>query len=493
MIENNLNVDISNIIDLINIKNLPEMICEYLHSKEEKSYSNLRRFYSKMFDYFSEDIKNSYLNRILKYLSSETSSDIYFIDDINEGIFDKELKSFCDDLVKVINKYEDCDNLYEKLNRKVNFIFYENDEEDNYSKIKRLNNNKKYEMFIFSLFKHAFKNYKISLPGIAGKNLYEISKTLKVDGNTYIRSLYAASSIGNDEASIQLYNAITKYDVNIATSFLLKVKENPIALWMIAFNLENNRLNKEMIQAIKMKYKYIFEISDDFIDYINISDVEYKKNKYYDVTLVMAFKMYYYCYNKYNYTKAGNSMGKLLIFDIVSYKNDRKKSIEIAKNYLKKEMHRGNINAIANLGVHFYNNPEESDYNETELKRILKTAASIGDQDANYYLGKILYDEGKYEEALIYLKDAANDNIGDAYILIGKYHELKNDNELAIENYKKAITKECYDGAYYIALLYYNLNKDNIELYKELSKEYINNYYNLFSEEIKKKADLLIK
>ena len=132
MIKDNLNVDISNIIDLINIKNLPEMICEYLHSKNEKSYSNLRKFYSKMFEYFSEDIKSSYLNRILKYLSSDTPSDIYFIDDINEGIFDKELKEFCDDLVEVINKYDDCTNLYEQLNRKINFIFYENTEDDDF-------------------------------------------------------------------------------------------------------------------------------------------------------------------------------------------------------------------------------------------------------------------------------------------------------------------------------------------------------------------------
>ena len=65
MIKDNLNVDISNIIDLINIKNLPEMICEYLHSKDEKSYSNLRKFYSKFFDYFSEDIlKNAQVIKV---------------------------------------------------------------------------------------------------------------------------------------------------------------------------------------------------------------------------------------------------------------------------------------------------------------------------------------------------------------------------------------------------------------------------------------------
>ena len=490
MLEEDLNVDISNIIDLINIRNLPEMISEYLHSKDEKKYNNLRKFYSTMLDYFNEDIKNSYLNRILKYLSSDTPSDIYFIDDINEGIFDKELTNFCNDLVKVINKYDDCTTLYEKLNRKVNFIFYENNDKDNFCEIKTYNNEEKYSMFIYNLFKHAFKNYKISLPGIAGKELYESTKTLKIDTSYYIRCLYAASSIGNDDASIQLYNTIVKYDVNIATDFLLRTKENPIVLWMLAYNLENNRLNKEMIQKIKVKYKYIFDISDDIIDNIHITD--YGKNRYYEMTLMMGYKMHYYCFKKYNYTKSGNSLGKLLLFDTVAYKNNRTESIKLGKKYLKNEMLRGNVNSITNIAIYSYKYPEDSDYTEDELKKILKTSASFGDSYGNYYLGKILYDEGKYEEALPYLNYAISKNNAHAFILLGNYNELKGNNDLAIEYYKKSIVNGCHDGAYHLALLYYSMSKSN-ELYKELCKESITAHYNLFSEEIKKKADLLLK
>ena len=490
MLEEDLNVDISNIIDLINIRNLPEMISDYLHSKEEKKYNNLRKFYSTMFDYFNEDIRNSYLNRILKYLSSDTPSDIYFIDDINEGIFDKALTNFCNDLVKIINKYDDCTTLYEKLNRKVNFIFYENNDKDNYCEIKTYNNEEKYSKFIYSLFKHAFKNYKISLPGIAGKELYENTKTLKIDTSYYIRCLYAASSIGNDEASIQLYNTIVKYDVNIATDFLLRTKENPIVLWMLAYNLENDRLNKEMIQKIKVKYKYIFDISDDFIDNIHIT--EYGKNRYYEMTLMMGYKMHYYCYKKYNYTKAGNSLGKLLLFDTVKYKDSREESIKLGKQYLKNEMLRGNVNSITNIAIYSYKNPKDSDYTEDELKKVLKTSASFGDSYGNYYLGKILYDEGKYEEALPYLNYAMSKNNARAYILLGNYNELKGNNDLAIEYYKKSMVNGCHDGAYHLALLYYNMSKSN-ELYKELCKETITTHYNLFSDEIKKKADLLLK
>ena len=334
---------------------------------------------------------------------------------------------------------------------------------------------------MFGLFKHAFKNYKISLPGIAGKELYESTKTLLIDDDCYIRCLYAASSIGNDDASIQLYNVITKEDDNLATSFLLKTKENPIVLWMIAYNLEKNRLNKEMIQSIKVRYKYIFDMSDEFIDYIDVSDET--KNTHNEVSIMMAYKMHYYCYKKYSYTKAGNSLGKMLILNNVIYKHDREKSIELAKEYLSIEMRRGNFHAITNMAIYSYQNPDESNFDERELKNILGISATFGSVGANYYLGELLYNEGKFEEALKYINYAASHNFGNSYILLGNYNELKGDNAKAIECYKKAIVNHCYDGAYYLALIYYNYDKEVKKgkdgFYIELCKDYINKYYDI--------------
>ena len=259
---------------------------------------------------------------------------------------------------------------------------------------------------------------------------------------------------------------------------------------MIAYDLEKNLLSKEIIQAVKMKFKYIFDMRDDFIDSISVTD--YGMINHHDVTLMMAYKMYHYSFEKYNYTKSGNSLGKLLIFDVVSYKKDREKSIELAKEFLTNEMHRGNIHSISNLAVYYYNNPKESPYTEKELKRLLSVSASFGDVEGNYYLGKMLFGEGKYEEGLKYLNYAASLNDGDSYLLLGNYFELKGNNAEAIECYKKAIINHCHDGAYYLALLYYNYYKEeNNQLYIELSKDYIDKYYDLFSEEIQKKADLL--
>ena len=124
-------MNIEYMIDKLNIKDLPEMITTYLHEYKIKEFNNLRSYYSKLFDFIGEDVKNSYLNRVLKYLSSDTLSIINIIEDFNEGIYDKELLNFSKYLSDVINKTDRYIELYEKLNRYVNFIFFENN--DNYS------------------------------------------------------------------------------------------------------------------------------------------------------------------------------------------------------------------------------------------------------------------------------------------------------------------------------------------------------------------------
>ena len=493
MIESNLNVDISNMVDLINIKNFPELIIEYLQSKNEKKYNNLRKFYSTMLDYFSEDIKLSYLNRILKYLSSDVASTINLFDDINEGIYDDNLMSFTKDLVQLINSFDDCSNLYEKINRRINFIFYDECDGDDYCEIKTYNNDKKYVKFIYYLLKHSFRNYKISLPMISAKRLYLSAITLKAGSDRYIRSLYAASLLGNDSAAILLYGSLGIHDRNTACDILLKARENEIILWLIGFDLENNRLNKTLVHIIKNKFKYIWDYSDNFIDNIKVTDKALKK--YYDITLLMAFKIYYYCYNKYGYTKAGNSLGKLLIFDLIIYNNDREASINYGKSYLEKEMHKGNINAITNIAIHYYDNPNDNKYELDDVKKIFRTSASFGDVLGNYYLGKILFEEGDFKNSYYYLKYAADQNYGPAFLLLGSYYELKNEYQNAINNYKKGIIYECFDCAYYLALLYFDIydSNDNKSIYSVIGMDYLKKYNNLFSDDIKNKADMLLK
>ena len=74
---------INTIIDEINLKNMPEVITDFFRKNGEKKFNNLRNFYDNLLKYVSEDIRDSYLNRILKYLSSEKESNIGIIDDLS--------------------------------------------------------------------------------------------------------------------------------------------------------------------------------------------------------------------------------------------------------------------------------------------------------------------------------------------------------------------------------------------------------------------------
>ena len=57
------------LIDYINIKNLPELIISFLKDNNINSnLNNIRGIYSIILGNISEDVKESYLNKIQKYL-----------------------------------------------------------------------------------------------------------------------------------------------------------------------------------------------------------------------------------------------------------------------------------------------------------------------------------------------------------------------------------------------------------------------------------------
>ena len=490
MFEKDLSADIASIVDLINIKNLPETISDYLHDNGKTKCNNLRKFYSLMLDCFGEDIKASYLNRILKYLSSDKSSEIYLLDDINDCIFDKELMLFTSELVKLINSTENYQELYEALNKKIDFIFYDTEE---YRKIIKLYSVTNYEEFIFWLLKHAFSRYKLSLPGIVARSLYIQSQTMIANSSARNRLLNASSILGNDDATINLYCTLLPFDVNAATKVLLRSKENEMVLWSIAFNLEGRKINDDVLQEIKSKYKYIIDEPDDFVS--KITETERARKELNGTDLLLAYKIYNYCYKKYRFTKAGNSLGKLLIFDFVSYNNDREETIKIAKQILKEEIKVGNINAITNMAVYLYLNTTDPEYDYEQVKKWFITSASFGDREGVYFSAEIFFNEGDYEKAFQYLDYAKFYKEGRTYKLLGQYYELKNDIVNAQENYKQAILNKEYNAAYNLAVLYLNIKTNDEKekvLYRNMSNDYLNRYYDLFSDEIKEKAKILI-
>ena len=88
------------VVDKINIKNLPEDIAYYMRSNNSQKYTNLRSFYKELLKTVNDSLVDSYLNRILKYLSSDKESNIYVLDDFANNVYDEKIKIFCEQLCK---------------------------------------------------------------------------------------------------------------------------------------------------------------------------------------------------------------------------------------------------------------------------------------------------------------------------------------------------------------------------------------------------------
>ena len=482
-------MDVNVFIDKINIKNLPEIITDYLRKNSVKEYNNLRSFYSRLLDSISDSAKDSYLNRILKYLSASSPAVINLLDDFNEGIYDKELLDFSRDLVEVINETDDYLLLYETLNRNVNILFYETEKE--FCDVKTRNNNSEYDMFIFLLLKHAFSTYKINIPGIMAKRLLEEGLTLSFNTEHRKRVIEASAILGNELANKLHAAHIYSEDRDKAVEFLLKNKNSAGELWQIAFELESNSLSKHTVQHIQEELKEILQ-DNDFTNRIKIT--EYGKEKYYDLTLSLAIKIYYYITCNFGFSKAYNSLGKLMIFNSIIYDNDRKETIELAKSFLNRAIRMGNLNSITNLSIYYYNNKDDEEYDFLTMKRFLEQAACLGDTYANCYYGKILFDEGNYKEGVKYLTFAADRNYGLACFELGKYYELQSDYETSLFYYKKAIINRNFDAAYNISLLFHNMNKisDTEKFSNDSITYYLETYIDKMHSNVREKAQKLL-
>lgn len=483
-------MDFGYLIDKINIKELPEEITLFLGQNNQKYCCNLRGFYSRLLEEVGEDVKESYLNRILKYLSSDSPSRINIIDDFNENIYDENLKKF---VKKLVNKINSCHNymfLYDKLVGQVNYVFFSKEQ---YDCLIKFYHEKEYETFMFYLLRHAFSAYRYNIPGIVSKRIYHEALTLYFNSKHRSLMMKASADLGNEDAAILYADQIYVDDIDAAMIYFLKAKNNVSALWEIAFALENNNLKEETISIIEKELKDRF-LENEFTVKLSVTTKgSLKRNS---KTLMMAVKLNFYIIDKFYFSKALNSVGKLLIFDYIIYENNRDESIRLAKKILQKATKLGNINAMTNLAVYYEKNIDDSDYDFQTLKKMFKTSAEVGDIEACSHYGSILFKESKESDALYYLNYAADRKDGLACIKLADYYELKNQFEKASEYYKKAIDCKCYDGAYYLALLLiqkkYLGKNENINS-NIIAEEYIVRYIDKFTESVKIKAQKILE
>lgn len=456
--------------DNINLKEFPEIITNYLRASGSKKLSNVRKYYCKLLECVSDDIKDSYLNRILKYLSASTFQNITIIDDFNDGIYDKEIKEFANILFSELNKTNDFDNFIKNFNSSINIPFFSVEE---YNILQKSFKKKEFVEYFYMLIKHSFKNYKISLPNISSQRMLEEALTIYFDTEFQLKFINESAKLGNQQA-IVLYGNLNYSNPDKSLKYYLMAKKNKIALWEIGYMLETLNLKPDLVSLIKKELEFCFK-EDSFL-----KNIKFNSN---NENIKYAFYIYYYICCNYEYSKAYNSIGKLFLNKTCTYNDDKKKTNEYIKKYLYRAIELGNINALRLLSMYYKDNNDDPDYNKQYVEEILRKSADMGEIDANYEYG-MLIKESNPRLAKKYLTYAANQRNSNACFELAQMNELKSDYNNAIYYYKKSIYYGNVNAVYDLCILYIDLSiSSDKKVYIHKARQIFNKYKNQLSKE----------
>lgn len=482
------------LLDEINIKTFPEIIINYLKTQNVKTnINNLRSFYSVILSSINENIKDSYLNRILKYLSSKEESTILIFDDIASGIYKNEILNAFKIICLEINKASKHTLFYKKFIDACKFIYFDSDElediKDNF-----INNN--YEMELYLLFLHTCKYYKTNTPNILAERLLYESYPLYASNKMKYILLKASADLGNDLACLFYANSIT--NINEQVNYFIKGKNLPQNLWELAFLIEHYSINNILYNNITKELKDIINEGSKFIeDNIIVTDTE---NDFEIDCTILALNIYLYIANVKKLSKAYNSIGKFFLFGKTSIMDEKKnidkeKTEKIAMEYSIKAMRLSNIHAMQNIATYFYENKRNTDF---DIKKLLKIGADAKDVLSSIYFTKILLDENRTDDAEEYLKYIANNNKPEAQYQLAKIYENKLQIDDAINYYEKAINNKYYIASLNLAKIYFNKYMSEItstnkkKSYLILAINLIESYYDKYDLETKKEAKFLL-
>ncbi|MBR1416477.1 MAG: sel1 repeat family protein [Bacilli bacterium] len=482
------------LLDKINIKTYPELIINYFKENNiNTNITNLRSFYYKLLDSINVDIRDSYLNRILKYLSSKEESTILILEDIKDNIYKKELVVFFEELNNIILNNSTNSFFYKNLLENCSFIFFE-DEELNI--INNLYSNKKYGLLLYELFIHACKNYKINTPKITAERLLNNSYCLYDDADLKPVLIKTSADLGNDIAC-ELYGNIVYSDHNERLIYFLKGRNNPQNLWEIGFIIEHFEISENQLTMLKKELKNIFDEGSKYMQNIIVTN---QTNSFNKECISLALEIYLYLANEKNNSKGLCSVGKFFLGHKVAIiennKIDEEKSIQMGIDYSFKAVRLGNVHAMQNIGTYFYKNKKENE--EYKYKELLQIGADVKDLLSCVYLTKVLIDENKIEEAEKYLKIIVKQKDGESLYRLGKIYETRLQTQEAIKYYKDAISNNYYIASIDLAKLYfteYMNNSENSNIkngYLLLAINVLENNYNKYEEKEKKEANELL-
>ena len=489
--------------DFINLKQLLDYIADFSSKNLPNSELNDKKKIIKLIlEYVSvpgtDSAVTSYLNKIQKYLSSDKPMSIQIIDDINDGAWDNELRLATDDIYRQTTVSNESFKLYHSLYERCSSFHFT---EVEFSSIRYAFTNKKYDDLLFLLFKHAFEKYQTNLPTILSKRLYEEALTLSLGSDMRSNLFREAADLGNKYAAVEYGECVYEKNIELAAEYFVKAIPLQPAIWEIGFILEKNKLPPEKVKEFastdfyKKNCESFFLNSPDgfelYIEGTEESQIE---------SLRIAFIVYFYLANeeRYGFTKAYNSLGKLLINNRVAIStNDgfylKHETQEKGLAYLKKAIDLGNTNAMVNLAT-FYHAQNKAGLYLTEKECIvpmLEVAASLGEIEANVLLADIYLEEGNVHSAKEYLQFAHSKGRPSATFKLGGICETEGKYDLALSHYKFAMENGLSDAAYSYVLLSSSplyLSTQNIPMNRFYLSGILQKHLNRMSDNIASKS-----
>lgn len=496
-------MNIQLIQDLINLKDLLDYIASFSSKHlSDCELNDKKKILMLILKHVSAPETNSavttYLKKIQKYLSADKPANIQIIDDINAGVWDKELKAATDKIYSLTYTSSEASSLYTSLFERCSPLHFS---EDEFSSVSEAFNNKRYDDMLFLLFKHAFKKYKINLPVILAKRIYDEALTLSLKSDMRANLFREAADLGNKYAAVEYGECIYDKDIEEATEYFIKGLPLQPAYWELGFILENNMLSEKKTKELATQdfYKnvcapFYAESTKSFRLQINSPDEDKAES------LRMAFVIYFYLAHdqKCGFSKAFNSLGKLMINDRVTIaaKSDDFSKEETRKQglkYLRKAMDLGNTNAMVNSACFYYKQNKAGLYTDKKdtIVPMLEVAASLGEIDANVTLGNIFLENGDINSAREHLNFAHSKGRALATYKLGEICETNGDYISALSHYKTAMEKGISDAAYNYVLLasspIYSIST-NLPINNFFLSELLKKHLNRMTEEVRAKS-----
>lgn len=316
---------------------------------------------------------------------------------------------------------------------------------------------KKYAELLYEIMLHAFSNAWRNLPFMYTERLYQESLTLRVTNPLKDQFLKLAADLGHREAALEYGMRNYEPDLEEGITYFLKACPQEAAYWTIAFQLEKKwqKIDDALLKKIqkdeniKKAIEYAPNMKENNTFYIALVPVSTSKEK--NERLSLAIKIYLYLCTKQHFTKAFNSIGKLLILGEIRVESEKEtvdgsynvdnypESRKQAFRFLNYAISIGNPHAMVNMARYWLDRRtslkdeirEEAENNREKAENWMRMMADMREIVSCEYYANLLAEKGKGKEALKYYEYAIDQNSKSALLPAARISET-------LEDYEKA-------------------------------------------------------